>query len=150
MSTINFKSTKSTFFTIIIAVTVIGLFVLSVTQLFYLNEDVKSIVFIQAICWLCIAFLLWTFFFTHYIIKDGYIFYRSGPINGKIEINQIQEIIVGEKFIGLLKPATGNNGLVIKYNRWDEIYISPNTNEKFVAELLKLNGSIKVIDLKTK
>ena len=150
MSTTHFKSTKSTFFTIIIAVTVIGLIVLSVTQLFYQNEDIRSIIFIQAICWLCIAFLLWTFFYTHYSIKDGYIYYRSGPINGKIEINQIHEIIVGEKFIGLLKPATGNNGLVIKYKRWDEIYISPNTNEKFVAELLKLNDSIKVIDLKTK
>lgn len=150
MSTINFKSTKSTFFTIIIAVTVIGLIALSVAQLFYLNEDIKSIIFIQAVCWLCIAFLLWIFFNTHYSIDNGYLFYKSGPINGKIEISQIHEVIVGEKFIGILKPATGNNGLVIKYNRWDEIYISPNTNEKFVEELLKLNEKIKVTDLKRK
>ena len=143
-----FKSTKSRFFIILIIATVIGLATLSAIQFFYVNEDIKSIIILQAICWLCIAFLLWIFVNTQYRINKEYLFYSSGPISGKIEISKIYEVVIGQKIIPILKPATGNNGLVIKYNRWDEIYLSPNTNEKFIEKLLNLNDKIKVTDLR--
>lgn len=143
-----FKSTKSRFFIILIIATVIGLATLSAIQLFYLNEDIKSIIILQAICWVCIAFLLWIFVNTRYRIDKEYLFYNSGPISGKIEISKIYEVVIGQKIIPILKPATGNNGLVIKYNRWDEIYLSPNTNDKFIEKLLNLNDKIKLTDLR--
>ena len=46
--------------------------------------------------------------------------------------------------MGTLKPATALKGLIIKYNKYDEIYISPKTNESFVAEILKLNPEVKI------
>ncbi|RZL49078.1 MAG: hypothetical protein EOP00_07725 [Pedobacter sp.] len=144
----SFKSTKSKFFIVVIIVTLIGLVTLSVTQFFLVDEDIKSIIILQAICWLCIAFLLWVYVNTQYRIDKAYLFYSSGPISGKIEISKIYEVVIGQKIIPILKPATGNNGLVIKYNRWDEIYLSPNTNGKFIEELLKLNDKIKVTDLR--
>jgi len=143
-----FKSTKSRFFTILIVLTVIGLATLNAIQLFYLNEDIKSIIILQTICWLTISFLLWIYFGTNYRVNNEDLFYRSGPIRGKIEISKIYEIVIGQQIIPILKPATGNNGLVIKYNQWDEIYISPNTNEKFIEKLLNVNDKVKVTDLR--
>lgn len=43
-----------------------------------------------------------------------------------------------------LKPATARNGLIIKYNKFDEIYISPETNDTFVDKILELNGNIVI------
>jgi len=143
-----FKSTKSRFFTILIVLTVIGLATLIAIQLFYLNEDIKSIIILQTICWLTISFLLWIYFGTNYRVNNEGLFYRSGPMSGKIEISKIYEIVIGQQIIPILKPATGNNGLVIKYNQWDEIYISPNTNEKFIEKLLNVNDKVKVTDLR--
>ncbi|UKT62916.1 PH domain-containing protein [Pedobacter mucosus] len=144
MNNITFKSTRSKFFSIVVIITVLGLTGICISQLFNPDKGLPIHIPIQIICWLCIAFLLWVFFETKYQIDNNYISYKCGPIKGKIEINKIEEITVGQKiFVGFI-PATGSNGLVIKYNRWDEIYISPNTNEDFIEAILKVNSSIKI------
>ena len=74
--------------------------------------------------------------------------YRTGPITGKIKIDRISEIITGKIAFANFKPATGINGLILKYNRWDEIYISPENKDKFIEELLKLNKNILITDLR--
>lgn len=43
-----------------------------------------------------------------------------------------------------LKPALASNGLIVKYDAYEEIYISPESNEDFVKTLLKLNDTIKI------
>lgn len=46
-------------------------------------------------------------------------------IRGKIEIVGIKEIIIGKSLWSGFKPATAKNGLIIKYDKYNEIYISP-------------------------
>ena len=101
-------------------------------------------IFIDIIMFLAIGFLLWIHFGTSYELNQNQLKYKSGPIQGKIEVSQIKEIIVGKTMWSGLKPATAKNGLIIKYNRFDEIYISPNTNDTFVEEILKVNSCIKI------
>ncbi|PWS27391.1 hypothetical protein DHW03_07185 [Pedobacter yonginense] len=144
-----FKSNRSIFFSSVVVITVVGLLAICVIQLITLNGNILGIIPMQIICWLCIGFLLSIFFNTHYKIYKSYLFYRSGPINGKIEISNIREIIIGQKFIIGFKPATGNNGLVIKYNRWDEIYISPDSNEGLIKLILEINPAVILTDLRT-
>ena len=43
------------------------------------------------------------------------------------------------------RPATAKNGVIIYYNKYDEIYFSPSDNEAFVAALLEINPEIKVV-----
>lgn len=62
----------------------------------------------------------------------------------QVDINQIKEIIKGNTpWIGL-KPATATKGLLIKYNAYDEIYISPEDNDFFIQALEELNDKIKI------
>lgn len=84
------------------------------------------------------------FFGTHYKLTADKLIYRSGPIRGEIEVDRIKEIVVGKTLWVGIKPATAKNGLIIKYDSFNELYISPITNESFIAEITTLNSSIKI------
>lgn len=89
--------------------------------------------------------LLWVLLSTQYGIDDEHLSYQFGPTKGKIKINEIKEVIVGEtQWTGFKKFGLAQNGLIVKY-RFSDLYISPITNDTFVQELLKVNPKIKVI-----
>ena len=92
-----------------------------------------------------IALLLWLYFGTNYELskKDGLI-YRSGPFNGKINADRITEVIKGKTLWVGFRPATARKGLIIKYDKYNELYITPKTNEAFINTLLELNKAIKI------
>jgi hypothetical protein len=92
------------------------------------------------------GFLAWLGLGTKYELTQTELKYKSGPIIGKIEIDDIKEIIIGKTLWSGLKPATARNGLIIKYKK--HIYISPKTNESFVKKILELNNKIKITDEK--
>jgi energy-coupling factor transporter transmembrane protein EcfT len=92
-----------------------------------------------------VFFLLWIFFETGYELTNSELKYKSGPFKGSVGINRINEIIEGStSFIGF-KPATAQKGLIIKYDQFKEIYISPKTNKEFLTEIKQLNQEIKII-----
>ena len=90
------------------------------------------------------ALLLWIYFGTGYLLTDTELIYYSGPIRGKIRLDQIREIEKGKTMYAGLKPATARKGLIIKFRTYDEIYISPDSNEEFIAHIRKLNPAIRV------
>jgi hypothetical protein len=90
------------------------------------------------------GFLVWLGLGTNYELTQTELKYKSGPIRGKIEIDKIHEIIKGKTLWSGLKPATARNGLIIKYEKYNEIYISPKTNDSFVKKILELNDKIKI------
>lgn len=90
------------------------------------------------------ALILWPLLHTYYQIKDGKLIYRSGFIHGEIDINNIKEIIKGKTMWVGLKPALATGGLIIKYNRFDDIYLAPKNNDELIEDLLKLNRNIVV------
>lgn len=94
-----------------------------------------------------ITMLIWILLDTKYSIKEEILYFYSGPFRGKININSIRKI---EHHSGLIvpvtyKPALDTKGLIIYYNSFDDIYISPNQEAIFLEELLKINPNIKVI-----
>ncbi len=96
-------------------------------------------------CLVVSGFLLWLLYGTGYIIDNSYITYYSGPVKGKIEIEKIHTVISGKSLYIGLKPATALNGIIVKYGKYDEIYFSPENNEIFIAQLLKIKPGIKVV-----
>lgn len=91
--------------------------------------------------------LIWILLDTKYSIKAEILYFYSGPFRGKININSIRKI---EHHSGLIvpvtyKPALDTKGIIIYYNSFDDIYISPNQEAIFLEELLKINPNIKVI-----
>jgi hypothetical protein len=97
----------------------------------------------DAIMVLLLVMLLWLYFGTEYELTPSHLKYRSGPLRGKVEIQKIKEIIKNTTLWSGLKPATANNGLIIKYG-YDEIYISPESNDLFIENILQLNPGIKI------
>ncbi|WP_345955032.1 PH domain-containing protein [Mucilaginibacter sp. PAMB04168] len=89
--------------------------------------------------------LLWMWLGTYYVIEDKELRYRSGPINGVIDIGSIHTVIISKsQYVGL-KPALAAKGCIIKYNKFEDIYISPKDKDLFVDELLKVNPAIEVV-----
>lgn len=92
-----------------------------------------------------IGLTLWLWFGTHYRITTAHIHYRCGPFRGKIAIDAIREVQQNATMWSGLRPALARNGMVVKYNKYDEIYFSPDTNEAFIQALLDVRGNIPVI-----
>ncbi|WP_158850973.1 PH domain-containing protein [Algibacter sp. L1A34] len=90
--------------------------------------------------------LFWIYFDTFYKIEKNELIYRSGFLRGKIEIPNIKEILKGKTMWSGIKPALARNGLIIKFNKYDEIYIAPENNDELISDLIKLNSEIKITE----
>lgn len=90
--------------------------------------------------------IFWIYFDTFYKIEKDELIYRSGFLRGKIEIPRIKEILKGKTMWSGIKPALARNGLIIKFNKYDEIYIAPENNDELISDLIKLNSEIKITE----
>jgi hypothetical protein len=106
----------------------------------YIQTRQTPLVFIPVLAPL--LFFLWLWFYTYYRIDEHFIYYRSGPFFGKIDITKINKVEVNKTMWVGFKPALAFNGMIVKYNKWDEIYFSPKDKQLFLEELLKVNPSI--------
>lgn len=141
-----FKSRKDTLISFIILGTCVSLTALIILDI--INGEVTTKGYWPLfIVFGVVGFLLWLFFGTHYELskKDGFI-YRCGPFNGKINTDRITEIIKGKTLWVGFRPATATKGLIIKYDKYNELYISPKTNETFINKILELKSDIKISD----
>jgi hypothetical protein len=76
--------------------------------------------------------LLWVVFDTYYVIDGQKLRYRSAFVRGEVEIGRIREIVKGKTLWIGIKPALARNGLIVKFNTYDEIYISPENHDAMV------------------
>lgn len=94
-----------------------------------------------------VVLLLCPFERTSYELSSDKLVYRRGIFSGKIDLNRIKEIRKNRTvWMNLKKPATARNGLLIKYGNYEELYISPESNDQFIGHILKLNKSIRISD----
>jgi hypothetical protein len=94
--------------------------------------------------------IFWIYFDTFYKINNNKFIYRCGFLRGKIEIQNIKEIQKGKTLWSGIKPALATKGLIIKFNKYDAIYIAPENNDELISDLLKLNSGIKIIEYNNK
>ena len=140
-----FKSRKNIALVILMDGLAVGILCVSIYG-FSLESFSIATVAVYVVISLVAALLVSITHGTYYSIKNGFVYYRSGPIFGKIAIHRIREIEKGvTQYVGL-KPATDTNGLIIKYDKFDDIYISPYTNDTFIQELLKFKKDIIIVE----
>jgi uncharacterized membrane protein YwaF len=110
------------------------------------NSDKLPIIGIL-ILYFITAMLIWMLLDTRYRIREKQLFYCSGLIRGSIEIATIRKVERWNKWYvtSLLKPALGKDGLIIYYNKFDDIYISPKEKEIFITALREINPDIEVV-----
>lgn len=92
------------------------------------------------------ALIAWVYFDTVYKIEGTNLIIQSAFLRGKTAILESKEIQKGRTMWSGVKPTIAKNGLIIKYNKYDEIYLTPENNDEMVADLLKINPEIKVIN----
>ncbi len=89
-------------------------------------------------------FFLWIWFGTYYQLDDEYFMYHSGPLKNKIPINKIIKIKKNVRSFFGMRPALSFNYLQIKYNTYDEVFIAPEDEGKFIADLINKNPKITI------
>jgi hypothetical protein len=93
-----------------------------------------------------LVLLFWIYVDTSYKIENNELTYRSGFLRGRIGIPNIKEIKKGKTMWSGIKPALARNGLIIKFNKNDEIYIAPEENYELISDLLNKNPGIKITE----
>lgn len=137
-----FFSTQNRVTTIVLWGLVAGMIGLIYTA--YRTNDLSPVA--GTVIGIVVAFIVWVLLDTCYVLRNNFLFYRSGPIRGRIAIGKIKSI---RKHSGLfvpvtLKPALDVKGYIITYNQFDDIFISPKNAEAFINELKKINPEIEV------
>ena len=140
-----FTSSKNAFSCAILWIIAIGLIIV----VFIEKPEAKAppIYIFNIIMIGIISLIIWILLDTKYIFSQEILYFYSGPFRGKINVNSIKNI---ERHSGLIvpvtyKPALDTKGLIIRYNSFDDIYISPKEEEVFIQELLKINPNIVII-----
>lgn len=137
-----FKSRKDTFFKTVIIGTVV--FLVGLPLYHYLDSGVMPAWPIYLINLAVIGFFMWFWFGTHYRIDATHIHYRCGPFRGKIAIDAIRELQRNTTMWSGFRPALARKGIIVKYNKYDEIYFSPDSNDAFIKVLLGVREDIPV------
>lgn len=88
---------------------------------------------------------IWIYLDTRYWIENNQLYYKSAFLRGKIDIHKIEEIIIGKTLWVGTKPALATKGLVIKFNKYNQIYIAPINNNTLVNKLISINQNIRIV-----
>ncbi len=138
-----FKSRKDTLFRLVIFGVIALLIAAAILGFRYNNESFAAYVVLMLML-LLIKLLIWLYFGTYYDLTEDHLRYRNGPFRGKIDLGRINGVVLGKTLWVGHRPATARKGLIIKYDKFDEIYISPESNELFVRKLLEFKPDVKV------
>lgn len=142
MTARRFNSRKDNFITCVIFGSVALLIGIPIYH--YLDTGIHPSMAIHAINLVVIGFMLWLWFATYYTIDDTHIHYRSGPLRGKIAIDSIREVQRDTTMWVGFRPALARKGIIVKYNKYDDIYFSPDSNDAFIQALLEVRPDIPV------
>ncbi|MFD1551004.1 PH domain-containing protein [Putridiphycobacter roseus] len=111
----------------------------------YSNEGFSNSFFIASVLLMLIAgFILWMWHSTFYEVKENKIFYQSGPIKGKLPIENIQTIQLNKTALVGLKIGMARKGMIIQSTSHNDLYITPSKANIFLKEILKINPNIQV------
>ncbi len=137
-----FKSAVSKLNRYVYVGVILFLLLLTIPALF--ENSYEPFVVLFSIHFLVILFLIWTYKTTFYKIENSDLYWKSGPFKGKIDITKINRIEYhkGIYVPTIWKPALSHIGLIITYNKYDDIYISPEKQQEFIATLQHLNSNI--------
>ena len=139
-----FKTAKSFLLVAILGICAIGLLAI---PLIPTNDSGIEYYTVSLVAILSAALLFWILLDTGYVVSETKLLYKSGPFRGKIGIESIRKIQYDNSFFKgqSLKPSLSSTGLIVFYNKFDEIYISPKDREGFILEIVDRNPNIEII-----
>ena len=139
-----FKSRVDWFFKSAIALILIS-FIAGFIQMKVDNESTSSLVLFSIVMGVVMLFLFSLIPTTYYEIKEDQLLCKTLFFNKKLPIDSIRKIDVGNSLYAGMKMSLALKGIIIHFNKYDEIYISPENQEEFVQHLVKINPQIEII-----
>ena len=139
-----YKSTFSTVYKIVFVFVFLILF--STTIAVLSSKDLVSVFIVLLVNLSTITLLFWIMIDTKYKISNGNLYCKSGPFRKTITISRIKKIYHHKGIIVpvTFKPALSDKGLIINYDYYDDIYISPMEESIFLKNLLAINPNIQI------
>lgn len=140
-----FKSKVDWFYKIVLIIIPI---IISVGAYFMMLDPTvgqNELFFFIGVFLLIYTLLLLLFFKTDYRIENNKLFCRSGFFKKSFEVSSIRKIEKGVSLYVGWKLGLAFRGLVIYYNKFDELYITPENESEFIETLKNLNPEIQVV-----
>ena len=107
----------------------------------YQNENTIEGIILGLIFLLIISFLISAIFTTHFTFESDHLLCKYSFWKHKIPFATIKKIERQESVLyGGWKMSTAIKGLIITYNKYDELLISPENEDEFI---IKLNSKIQ-------
>ena len=119
-----------------------GILLLSIIAITWIPVLYDQNLFFISIAIVITALFVWIWLGTSYDIREDYLLYRSGPIKGKIRIDNIKELSCNVHAWTGKRFALSFNYLKIRYNVNDDLYIAPKDDKRFIEDLKKVNSNI--------
>ena len=89
--------------------------------------------------------LIWMYIFTFYTLTEKEIQCTTGPFKKNISIESIQKLEITKNYnLQNSYWATATKGILIYYNQSNTIYISPEFDQNFIKNLVKINPDIQI------
>ena len=87
-----------------------------------------------------------TFFTTYYEIQENLLVVSMFFYKTKIKISEIRTIKYSNSIMktNFYKPGFHHKGIEIVYHKYDDIFISPEKRDQFIAKLLEINPNIPI------
>ena len=87
-----------------------------------------------------------TFFTTYYEIQENVVLVSMFFYKTKIKISEIRSIKYSNSIMktNFYKPGFHHKGIEIVYQKYDDIFISPEKRDQFIAKLLEINPNIPI------
>jgi hypothetical protein len=87
-----------------------------------------------------------TFFTTYYEIQENVLLVAMFFYKTKIKISEIRTIKYSNSMMktNFYKPGFHHKGIEIVYHKYDDIFISPEKRDQFIAKLLEINPNITI------
>lgn len=130
-----FKSKKDSWITFILWVVIL----LPIYFLVHETEISKTSIILVSLTSL---FCLWILHGTYYTIEEKTLKYQTGPFYGKVDIMSIKKIYKTKSIIS--SAALSMDRICIRYEKYNEVFISPEKQEEFVRVLKKINPNILI------
>jgi hypothetical protein len=108
------------------------------------NEPFYSILTYVIIMVSVLVFMLHLTLTTHYTFEEDKLVCKSGFFRKSINYDAIRKIESGTQFYAGWKMSLALKGIIIHYNRYDDILISPENEAQFIQELIKRNSNIEI------
>ncbi len=134
-----FKTKVDWFYKSIILI-LFAVFIVGEVSIYKDNNTLEAVIF-GLIFLLIISFLIAAIFTTHFTFESDHLLFKYSFWKHKIPYATIKKIERQESVLyGGWKMSTAAKGLIIHYNSYDELLISPENEEEFI---LMLNSKLR-------